>query len=821
MGDRRFDPQYERVTGADRVQVISTMTDDDIISALAAASRAQDPYLANVLATAAHNRMRRARAVSEQISEGLCTLDVYGCVPHINNRGCELLGALAPEVAGKDFHAIVHPYHAAGRGSGDDCELNVALQTATAARIETTFASPHGAFATDVSATAVLVDDVIDARVILFQDVSQRKAHEELLDRQRAVLRSAVEKSLGEVERRREAEDRFRQLFEASPDPSFVTDEDGRIVLMNARALTATGYGEDIVGLAADLLLDASPDGSTPRWMDLAGSSGVVVKRKDGSTYRADVATSSFVASNRKMRLVTLRDVTLRWMADARLREQERMLREAERVAQMGSWVWLPATDRLLWSEQMYALFGHEPGAVDLGLEAFLAHVHPDDRERVAAVITRARETGEPYEFEVRILRPDGSMRTLRALGSCETGPRGAVVRMVGTLQDVTLQREAEAALLRSESRFNRVVETVPYGILILQDDGSVSYANPAARVGQAALSGDATWLNTWNGRIRKTDGTPIADLRAELQRTIRDGVAKDLELLVDDPSGGTRMLMVNAVMMRESENRPAAALVTFHDATPLHDARRRAAELDAELEARTARQTALLRTSNAELQAFAYTVSHDLQAPLRSIEYLVEELSGRSAPITESLPRIQKEVRRMRDLVRDLLELSKLNATEIERRPVDLGALARDVLAELSAREPARSVAFHVEDGLLADADARLVRVLLENLLGNAWKYTAKVASPEIQVGRSTAGVYFVRDNGAGFDSTAAVGLFQPFKRFHSSTDYEGTGVGLATAHRIVQKHGGQIWAESTPGIGATFYFTIDAATPTEGASP
>ena len=814
MGDRRFDAHYQRIMGPDRVQVISAMSDDDVISALAAASRAQDPYLANVLATAAHNRLRKTRAVSEQISEGLCTLDVYGAVQQINPRGGELLGVTAKDVVGMDFHALVHPHHATGRGNGDACGLESVLTTASATRVDTDFASRRGNFPAHVSATPLLVDGVIDGRVLLFQDVSERKAHEDLLERQRAVLESAVEKSLSEVHKRREAEERFRQLFEASPDPSFVTDEHGHIVLMNASALAATGYGTDAVGLAADVLLDTSAERPPPRWSDLSGGVAVVVRRKDGSTFRADVATSSFVAPNGQMRLVTLRDVTLRWMANERLREQERMLREAERVAQMGSWVWLPATDQLVWSDQLYGIFGHEPGGLALSFAAFIAHVHPQDRERVVEVITRARDTGESFEFEHRIHRPDGSMRTLHAHGSCERGPDGRVVRMVGTAQDVTRQREAETALRRSEARFNRVVETVPDGILILQRDGSVAYANPAAGVPASAHAGQAGWLRAWNGRVHRSDGGVIADLHAELQQLLLDG-QKELEVFVDDPQRGTRMLLVKAASLREEGQIPAA-LVSFHDVTALHEARQRMAEMNAELEARVARQTELLRTSNAELQAFSYTVSHDLQAPLRSIEYLVDELSERS-PHVDPVPRIRKEVARMRDLVRDLLELSKLNVGDVERRPLDLGALARDVFAQLAAREPARHVELRVEDGLVLDADPRLARILLENLLGNAWKYTSKIATAQVMVGRSSDGAYFVRDNGAGFDSAAARGLFQPFKRFHAPTEFDGAGVGLATAHRIVQKHGGRIWAESAPGQGATLFFTL-AEPPPDG---
>lgn len=788
------------------MQILGTMSDEEVISALAAASRAQDPYLANVLATAAQNRMRRANAIAENIGEGLCTLDVHGAIQQINRRACEILGVTAETVLGADFHALVHPHHASAEASRSSCELEGHLQASGLVRGESSFATQAGGAPVAMSVSPVVVEEVIEARILLFEDIARRKRHEELLERQKAVLESAVEKTMEEVHRRQEAEHRFRQLFEANPDPAIVTDAGGRIVLLNARATEALGYGEDSAGLSADLLLEGSTE--APHWTALQDGMTASIRRKDGSTFRADVAWAVVGAGD--LRVTTLRDVTPRWLLDNRMRHQEALLKEAQRVGHMGSWELTIATGSLIWSDELFRIFGHEPGALPINVETFLSHVHPQDRVRVAGTITSSRETGAAFEFEHRIVRPDGRIRTLRARGECERGPHGEVMRMLGTAQDVTREREMDEALRRSEARFNRVVESVPDGILILQRDGTIMYANPASGVTPTMLAQGNRWTASWNGRVRQMDGTPFADLREQLQRMIDRGLQGPLEVRVDDPERGERVLIVTAVPLREEGQLPAA-LVSFHDVTALHDANRRYAELNADLERRVEGQMQLMRTANAELQAFSYSVSHDLQAPLRAIEFLAEQLAERAGSKVEAVERIQRETRRMRQLVRDLLELSKLNSGEVERRPVDLTSLAREVITSLAEREPGRRVEVVIADDLATEADPRLVRILLENLLANAWKYTSRTGPrARIEVGRAERGGFHVRDNGAGFDAARAVGLFQPFVRYHSSSEYEGTGIGLATAHRIVKKHGGTIGVTSSPDQGATFTFTL-----------
>jgi signal transduction histidine kinase len=224
------------------------------------------------------------------------------------------------------------------------------------------------------------------------------------------------------------------------------------------------------------------------------------------------------------------------------------------------------------------------------------------------------------------------------------------------------------------------------------------------------------------------------------------------------------------------------------------------------------------LERANKELEAFSYAVSHDLRAPLRTISGFSDALltdqgdrlddEGRS-----HLARVRSATDRMGRLIEDLLDLSRISGGTIERQRVDIAAIAREVVAELSRREPERRVTLEIDEEMIVQADRRLFTIALENLIGNAWKFTARRTEAHIAVGRLfEAGeeVCFVRDDGTGFDPLHADRLFQPFQRLHSQAEFEGTGIGLATVKRIISRHGGRIWAEAARGKGATFYFTL-----------
>ncbi|HYE74437.1 MAG TPA: ATP-binding protein [Blastocatellia bacterium] len=237
------------------------------------------------------------------------------------------------------------------------------------------------------------------------------------------------------------------------------------------------------------------------------------------------------------------------------------------------------------------------------------------------------------------------------------------------------------------------------------------------------------------------------------------------------------------------------------------------------ELEQRVRDRTAALELANKELEAFSYAVSHDLRAPLRHIEGFAKILLEDCADSLNEegkgyLNHINRAIERMGQIIKDLLALSRSGQIPAVKGQVDLSQMAREIIAQLKAAEPNRQIEYEIADGLYANGDANLLRIALENLLSNAWKFTSKCAQPCIEVGVATKDgqqAFFVRDNGAGFDMSRSDKLFGVFQRLHSEKDFPGTGIGLATVQRIVQSHGGKIWAESAVNQGTTFYFTLD----------
>jgi signal transduction histidine kinase len=235
-------------------------------------------------------------------------------------------------------------------------------------------------------------------------------------------------------------------------------------------------------------------------------------------------------------------------------------------------------------------------------------------------------------------------------------------------------------------------------------------------------------------------------------------------------------------------------------------------------LEARVDERTALLKAANGELEAFSYSVSHDLRAPLRSIDgfsqMLLESSEAKLDPREkEHLRRVRQAASRMGELIDDLLGLARVGRADLNRQRADLSAIGSCVANELRKSAPERQVEVDIQEGLIAQADRRLSQIVLENLFGNAWKFTAKVERAAVQFGclqSSNEVVYFVRDNGAGFDMAYAHKLFQPFQRLHPGAEFPGTGIGLATIRRIIERHGGRVWAEGGVGAGATVYFTL-----------
>ena len=362
-------------------------------------------------------------------------------------------------------------------------------------------------------------------------------------------------------------------------------------------------------------------------------------------------------------------------------------------------------------------------------------------------------------------------------------------------LEEKIAQRTSELA--RQEALLRALAEQAPYPIWTIDPEGNATFVSQA----WYQLFGGAPpdWHGTaWMGLVHPDDLPGMLDAWHGHRQT-------------RTPHAGTRRLRSPDGSYR---------LMSYRVSPVLDDAGEEMfwVGIDVDITEIKATETAL-RLSNAELEAFSYSVSHDLRSPLTTVDgfsrLLLNELRGQeSVKVQHYLARIQAGVDKMGHLIEGLLSLAHVTRQALQHEPVDLSAISTEILARLQSADRSRHVVFSVELDLLVHGDSRLLHTVMENLLGNAWKFSARCSNAEISVGRlSPRGAFFVRDNGAGFDMAYVDKLFGTFQRLHDVAEYAGTGIGLATVARVISRHGGRIWAESAPEQGATFFFTLPTA--------
>ncbi len=387
---------------------------------------------------------------------------------------------------------------------------------------------------------------------------------------------------------------------------------------------------------------------------------------------------------------------------------------------------------------------------------------------------------------------------------------------MAESLSSTSRLLEAGRALRTSEKEFRALAESMPQIVWITRADGWNIYFNHQW-VEYTGLSLEESYGHGWNKPFHPDDQRRAWDA---WQNAVRNNGTYSLECRLRKADGTYRWWLIRGVPAFDDQGKIYKWFGTCTDIEDIKQAEASVRMLNATLEQRVRERTTELEVANKELEAFAYSVSHDLRAPLRSIDgfskILEEDYAERvDDEGKDALRRVRAAAQRMGLLIDDMLKLSRLSRAEMNFQTVNLSELVGSIVAELKAREPGRKVTFKTASRAFATGDRQLLAVLLENLLANAWKFTGKHAEAHIEFGvteKDGATVYFVRDDGAGFDMAHIDKLFTPFQRLHGMAEFPGTGIGLATVQRIVRRHGGRAWAEGAVEKGATFYFTLGA---------
>jgi PAS domain S-box-containing protein len=605
-------------------------------------------------------------------------------------------------------------------------------------------------------------------------------------------------------------QDKLNAILRTAPNAVITMDADGLVLDWNPRAEQTFGWtAQEAVGRSmADLIVPARyrtahRDGIA---RFLATGVGPVLNtrlelsglRRDGTEIPVELTITAIRLGERFIFSAFLRDIAARKASEQALRESEERFRLlVEGVVDYAIILLDPHGRIASWNEGAQRITGYRSDEIvgqhlaQLYLADDFAEGKPDVALRIAA------EEGR-YENEDWRIRRDGSTFWANSVISAVRGARGELVGFSTVMRDLTERQ-------RTESRFQSLLEAAPDAIIIVDPRGSIVYVNSRTEalfgykpeelrgqpvehlIPQRAQSGHVGHRADY---FAHPHPRPMG-AGMELHGRRKDGSEFPVEISLsplDTPDGPVAISAVRDVTDRK---RAEDAL--------------RSAKTAAELYGR-------------ELEAFSYSVAHDLRAPLRAIDGFSKVLLDQHAnALTEKgrdfLHRVRANSVSMARLIDDLLALSHVTRSVITREPVDLSALADDITSSLKRTQPDRAVDFAIERGLWTEGDHNLLRVVLENLLNNAWKYTSRHDRARIEFGcRSNAGrqVFHVQDDGAGFDMAYVRKLFVPFSRLHTVAEFEGSGVGLATVHRIIERHHGRIWGEGAVEAGATFYFTL-----------
>jgi PAS domain S-box-containing protein len=743
----------------------------------------------------------RSRATFEQAAVGMAEVGLDGRWLRVNQRLCDIVGYTYEELLQRSFQDITHP---------EDLDRDLALVRQVLAGERPNYTMEKRYVRKDrstvwINLTVGLVRDEAGAPryfVSVVEDIATRKRAEEELAASRHLLRS---------------------LLDAITESAFLMTVDGTVLLANetvVRRIGAAGATPD--SMRGENIYDLIPPAlAKARRSQIAEAieSRAPVRFEDVRMGR-HILNSICPVLDAKGGVGHLAvfgyDITERKLAETRVRESEAKYRTlVENIPQKifmkdrdYRWVSINenfARDLGLRTEEVV-------GKVDADLfpPELAAKYHADD--------VRIMETGRAEELEERYIQ-EGVETWVNTIKTPVRDTGGEIVGVLGVFWEITERKRAEERLRQSERRFREVVESVPLLIWTCRGDGPCDYLNPQW-VEYTGIPEAEQLGYVWLERLHPDDRDRAL---AAWKAAIEANKSFDVEFRIRRRDGIYRWFKTRAIAFRDSEGRIVKWFGTNADVDDQRRAEQEVRKLNADLDQRVIERTAQLEAANKELEAFSYSVSHDLRAPLRHVQGYVDMLAREAeGHLTTKGQRYMKTIAdasgEMGVLIDDLLAFSRMGRTEMCETRVNLDTLAEDTLRDLEPATRERNIVWTIPPLPAVQADPAMLKLALANLLGNAVKFTRPRDPARIEMG--TAGtddgrvILFVRDNGVGFDPQYTHKLFGVFQRLHRADEFEGTGIGLANVRRIIARHGGRTWAEGSLDRGATFYFTLFATT-------
>ena len=483
------------------------------------------------------------------------------------------------------------------------------------------------------------------------------------------------------------------------------------------------------------------------------------------------------------------------------LQESEERFRIAAQSASDLIWDWDILSGRVEWFGRIDEILGYEQGEFPRTLEAWEKIIHPEDHDRVMNTLDRHLKTQSPYDGEYRVKRKDGTFCHWTDRGIALWDVKGNPYKMIGVCTDITERKRAEEALRESEERYRKLFENAIDGIALADaKTGILIDCNEAI---ERLVGREKKELIGHSQKILHPPEESIVEVSQTFTQHRSDKEGHLLETEVMTKKGERKQVEIKANILELKGVKVLQGF--FRDITERKQVEEEIRRLNESLEQRVQERTAQLEAANKEMEAFTYSVSHDLRAPLRAVDgYTKILLEEHAVHLNEDAQRICGNIRegaqRMGRLIDDLLAFSRLGRAEMQASTIDMHTLANSIFFVLTTPESRESIDFRLQPLPFAEGDPTMVRQVWMNLISNALKFSSKRERPFIEVGwkeGTQETIYFIRDNGAGFDKQYIHRLFGIFQRLHSTREFEGIGVGLAIVQRIVHRHGGRTWAE------------------------